>query len=89
MKTYEIFTTEDSKIVQAKNICSAIGKYGLIENNLDKEVIAIIEHGRGHEFITGENNEAFKCAKCKDTGIYFFSDRVPEKCERGFAQYAK
>jgi len=27
------------------------------------------------------NNEAFKCDKCKDAGIYFFSDRVPEKCE--------
>lgn len=27
------------------------------------------------------NNEAFKCTKCKDTGIYFFSDRVPETCE--------
>lgn len=46
MKTYEIFTTEDSQIIQAKNMCSAIGKYGLIENNLNKEVIAIIEHER-------------------------------------------
>ena len=27
------------------------------------------------------DSEAFKCDKCKDTGIYFFSDRVPEICE--------
>lgn len=51
MNTYEIFTTQDSQIVQAKNMGSAIGKYGLTEGNLDKEVIAIIEHERGREFL--------------------------------------
>jgi hypothetical protein len=55
MKTYEIFAEDGSRIVEAKNMASAIGKYGLISGDIDKELIAIIELERGQEFINGNN----------------------------------
>jgi hypothetical protein len=54
MKTYEIFTEDGSKIIQAKNMASAIGKHGLVSGNIDKELIAIIEVERGQDFLTSD-----------------------------------
>ena len=55
VKTYEIFTTKYSKIIQAKNMASAIGKFGL-SDDIDQDIIAIIEVERGQEFINGSSN---------------------------------
>ena len=64
IKTYEIFSEFDSQIVQAENMASAIGKYGLISGNIDKELIAIIEVERGKEFLTCESLLS-KCWNCQ------------------------
>jgi hypothetical protein len=51
IKTYVIFSETDSKVIQAKNIASAICKYGLICDDINKEIVAIIELERGVEFL--------------------------------------
>lgn len=46
-----------------------------------QKIFKPVEHSTALPTQSVRNNNIFKCDKCKDTGIYIFSDRVPETCE--------
>jgi len=54
IKTYEIFTSKYSRIVQDKDISKAILKHTSVEEASD--IIAIIELERGKEFLWGKED---------------------------------